>query len=263
VKTKPGDPDFSSVTEAPGLKASPEQLTRLYHRYRFALDFCEAKDVLEVACGSGLGLGFMARKARCVVGGDIDEKNIRLARRLEKGPNTRIIAMDAHRLPFRDRSFDVLLLFEAIYYFESPEAFILEANRVLRPRGTFVIGAVNGTWPDLHPSPFARRYFSVPELVQMMEMRFSRTEAYGAFWARQKGISARCLLFLKRMAVKGNLIPGSLAARAYLKRLFYGPLQPVPDQVREGMSPYDPPAPIRTDTVSKDYVILYVVGHKN
>ena len=40
--------------------------------------FCFAKednelDVLEVACGGGIGLGYLARTAKKVVGGDIDE----------------------------------------------------------------------------------------------------------------------------------------------------------------------------------------------
>jgi 2-polyprenyl-3-methyl-5-hydroxy-6-metoxy-1,4-benzoquinol methylase len=62
--------DYCTVTELPGSNATKEQLARLYHRYHFAAGFCEGKDVLEVACGAGQGLGYLARKAKSVVGGD-------------------------------------------------------------------------------------------------------------------------------------------------------------------------------------------------
>lgn len=56
--------DYSTVTEIPGNKISKEQLTRLYHRYHFASLFCKGKDVLEVACGGGMGLGYLAKFAK-------------------------------------------------------------------------------------------------------------------------------------------------------------------------------------------------------
>lgn len=70
--------EYGDVTETPDTKASSEQLTRLYTRYRFASEFCKDKDVLEVACGAGLGLGYLARFAKRVVGGDYDEKNSKI-----------------------------------------------------------------------------------------------------------------------------------------------------------------------------------------
>jgi len=58
--------DYTTVTEMPGLKASREQLAMLYTRYAFAAKFCDGKDVLEVGCGAGQGLGYLATKARKV-----------------------------------------------------------------------------------------------------------------------------------------------------------------------------------------------------
>jgi cyclopropane fatty-acyl-phospholipid synthase-like methyltransferase len=53
-------PEYIHVTEIPGNKASAEQIERLYHRYHFASAFCQGKEVLEVACGAGMGLGYLA-----------------------------------------------------------------------------------------------------------------------------------------------------------------------------------------------------------
>jgi ribulose bisphosphate carboxylase small subunit len=37
--------DYSTVTEVPGDRATHEQIARLFHRYRLAIEFCEDKDV--------------------------------------------------------------------------------------------------------------------------------------------------------------------------------------------------------------------------
>ena len=48
-------------------------------RYELARKHAQGKDVLD-ACGAGMGLGLLARTARRLVGGDIDERNLAIAR---------------------------------------------------------------------------------------------------------------------------------------------------------------------------------------
>jgi len=48
--------DYSTVSEITGYSVAHEQIQRMYARYRFASEFCDGKDVIEVACGSGQGL---------------------------------------------------------------------------------------------------------------------------------------------------------------------------------------------------------------
>ena len=74
--------DFSKITDMPGQKATTEQLSRIFSRYHFARMFVEGKDVLDIGCGSGLGLPYLSEIAKHVVGGDIDKKNIAFAREL-------------------------------------------------------------------------------------------------------------------------------------------------------------------------------------
>ena len=110
--------NYNKITELPGQKASREQLARLYHRYKFASAYCEDKEIIEVACGSGMGLGYIAKSARRVVGADIDEHNLNIAIKYYKGrQGIELKKLDAHQLYFRDNSFDVVVLNEAIYYF--------------------------------------------------------------------------------------------------------------------------------------------------
>ena len=256
--------DYSKITESPGLKATQEQIARLYHRYHFARKYVVRKDVLEVACGSGIGLGYLAQVAKRVVGGDIDEKNVRLARELYGAQeNIFIELIDAHNLPFEAKTFDVVLLFEAIYYLKSPSKFVAEARRVLKDGGILIICTVNKDWKDFHPSPYTYKYFSVPELYYLLQKGdFSVKGIYGAFPV-EKGLKSGIISFIKRIAVKLDLIPGSLRARAYLKRIFMGKLQPIPKEIYEGMAPYEEPVILDPRKINREFKIIYAVGEKS
>lgn len=257
---------YWQVTEAPGQKASREQIERIYHRYRFALDYVRGAEVLEAACGSGIALAYLARVAQQVVGGDIDEVNIAVAhvskRMLASDLRRKVslVRLDAHYLPFPDRSFDVVLLFEAIYYLKDPEAFIVEVARVLRGKGTLIIGTVNRDWPDFHPSPYTYNYPSVPELYYLLKVYFPDVMIWGAFPSSSEGLLPAAVSLLKRTAVRFDLIPGSLKARAYLKRLFMGPLTDLPMSITEGMADYHPPLPIPGEGVDRVHKIIYAVA---
>src|SRR5438309_9258564 len=94
-------PDFSTVTEQPAQKATREQMAMLATRYGWAARQAEGKDVLEVACGAGLGLGWLAARANSVEAGDLDEANCRVAEASYHGdPKIGVRPMDAMSLPF-------------------------------------------------------------------------------------------------------------------------------------------------------------------
>ncbi|TLD40955.1 MAG: Methyltransferase [Candidatus Jettenia ecosi] len=265
-------PDYYQITESPGLRATQEQIARLYQRYRFAKQFCEDKDVLEVACGSGIGLGYLAQVAHKVIGGDIDEKNITQARtyynakhKIKNGSKEcalEIGVMDAHKLSFIDSSIDTVLLFEAIYYLNDPLKFILEAERVLREKGKLIMCSVNKDWKDFHPSPYTYKYFSVPELYEILKDTFTHIEMYGGFPVNNNGIKNKLISIVKRTAVHFNLIPQSLKTRAYLKRIFMGMLVPLSHEVYEDMALYETPIPTPYDRINKDFKIIYTVANK-
>jgi ubiquinone/menaquinone biosynthesis C-methylase UbiE len=251
--------DYSVVTEIPGLGATREQMSMLYTRYTTAAAFCEGKDVLEVACGAGLGLGYLARKARRIVGGDYTERLLRLAQRHYRG-RIPLVRLDAHALPFRDRSFDVVILYEAIYYLTEPDRFLAECRRVLRVPGVVLICTVNKEWSDFNPSPFSVRYFSSQELIELLQRHGFAVELYGAFPVLKDSARDRVLSFLKRVAVALHLVPRTMKGREVLKRLFFGRLTPIPPEVTEGMAELHPLVPIAKKNVNSSYKVLYAVG---
>lgn len=51
------DNDYVFVTEISGEEVTQEQIDRLCNRDYWAGQYCTGKDVMEVACGTGQGLG--------------------------------------------------------------------------------------------------------------------------------------------------------------------------------------------------------------
>lgn len=252
---------YYEITERPGEMATREQLERLYQRYRFASKYANGGDLLEVGCGSGMGLGYLAGFASSVTGGDIDSRNIEAASNYYGNRReVKVLQLDAHKMPFDDAYYDVILLFEAIYYLERPEEFVSEARRLLKNGGHLIICTVNKSWKDFHPSKYCFKYFSVPEMSALLQSKFSNVETYGAFEVKDTGLKAKAFSLIKRTASKVNLIPGSLRARELLKKIFIGSLEPVPAEIFNGMTDYQEPMPIANGYPTDKYKILYFVA---
>ena len=253
--------DFITVTELPGSQATREQLARLYHRYHTAGQYAAGKRVLEVACGAGLGLGYLARTAKSVVGGDYTENLLRIAQSHYQG-RVPLVRLDAHHLPFRDRAFDLIVLFEAIYYLAQAEQFIVESRRVLSDGGILLIGTVNKDWSELTPSALSTRYFSVPELRDLLTQQgFDNLEFFGAFPTTATSPKQKIVSLIRRLAIALNLVPKTLGGRERLKRLFYGTLTPLQPEVEDGMAELYPLVPIANYLPNTEFKIIYVVGY--
>jgi hypothetical protein len=115
---------------------------------------------------------------------------------------------------------------------------------------------------DFHPSPYTYKYFSVSEFYGLMKENFRKVKLYGGFPVEDRGVGGETISLIKRSAVKFNLIPGSLKARAYFKRIFIGKLIYLPPEITEGMADYEPPVEIPNDKVNREFKILYAVAKK-
>jgi|APLak6261660231_1056022.scaffolds.fasta_scaffold20541_1 ubiquinone/menaquinone biosynthesis C-methylase UbiE len=253
-------PKYYELTETPGTLSSNEQLRRIYQRYRFARDLSKNKKVLEIACGSGFGLTYLAQAADFVNAIDIDKKNIEFTlnnlKSSNRSHNIKVKQMDAQNLEYPDNYFDVVLLFEAIYYIPNINAALKEAERVLKKDGKFIIVTVNKEWGDFHPSPYSVNYYSMTELNHLLSKRFRLIENYGGYKVGNNEKSMFSLL--KKVASKLNLIPNNLKARAYLKRIFMGKLLIIPHELNDKTIDFDEPVPINLDTKEKFKILFFV-----
>jgi len=251
--------DYSIVTELPYSSATLEQRGRLYQRYHLARRYTCGKAILEVGCEAGIGLGYLAGSASYTVGGDYTESLLRIAHSYYRG-SVPLVCLDAQNLPFCDGSFDIVVLFEAIYYLSRPTEFFAECRRVLAGRGVVVLCTVNKEWSDFNPSPFSTRYFSTQELGQLLKEHGFGVELYGAFPVATGTAKDRIVSLIKRVAINLHLVPKTMKGKEVLKRLFFGKLVPIPPEITEGMAELCPLVALNGESNSSNYKVLYAVG---
>lgn len=118
----------------------------------------DGQRVLDAGCGFGGTLAHINEhySNMKLAGLNLDGRQLQRARKLtapEPGNTVELVQGDACRLPFSDRSFDVVLAVECIFHFQSREHFLQEAHRVLAPAGRL---AISDFIPSPSIAPFAR-----------------------------------------------------------------------------------------------------------
>lgn len=251
--------DFSTVTETPGNQITREAWSMMWTRYAFAAQYCEGKDVLEVACGAGQGLGHLARTARRVVGGDYTGHLARIAHEHYRD-RVPVMQLDAQALPFVDRSFDVVILYEAIYYLPEPGEFLEECRRILRDGGVVLTCTANREWEGFNPSPYSVRYLSADELLRLFRTHGFDAEVYAAYPVQEATVRDRILSSIRRVAVGLHLIPKTMAGKAFLKRIFCGKLVTLPPEFSDDMPRASRPETLDDTRSARGYKVLYAAG---
>jgi len=251
--------DFSSVTETGDGDVSLAQLERMVQRYFWAREYCKDKDVLEVACGIGQGLGCLAEVAKSVQAGDITPSLVKRAR-FHYGDRVKIFELDAERLSFDAESFDVVILFEAIYYIPNAEKFIDECRRILRPGGMLLLATANKDLFDFNPSPYSVTYYNPPELDVMLSVYGFDSTFLGGSPVNSHSILSKLIRLVKVTAVKFNLIPGSMRSKQWLKRILFGKLSPMPKEICASDAPYISPVPIDGSHADTQNQVIYCVA---
>lgn len=249
--------DFSDVTELAGTQISAEQLERMQHRYHWAALHCIGKDVLEVGCGSGQGLGILMRAAKSIEAGDYSDEILRIPR-AHYGKRIPLHTFDAQAFPFADASKDVVILFEAIYYVPDAQRFVAECRRVLRPGGIVLIATANKDLPDFNPSPLSHRYFGAVELKQLFEAAGFSTALYGYFPVQSVSWRQKLLRPVKRLVVELGLMPKTMKGKRLLKRLVFGRLVSMPVELQPwGSDRFVEPVVVSGDEPDRAHKVLY------
>jgi DNA-binding transcriptional ArsR family regulator len=120
----------------------------------------ELGDVLDAGAGDGATAQLLAARARTITCVDVSEKLARAARvRLAGFANARAEVADLHALPFRDASFDQVLVLNVLPFLRAPGRALGEAARVLRRGGRLALVTlaehdhpdVTAAYGHLHP----------------------------------------------------------------------------------------------------------------
>ena len=155
----------------------------------------------------------------------------------------------------------LVILFEAIYYLEDPNVFLLETARVLDSGGVLLISSVNPQWAGFNPSPFSTRYFPAAELAVLLRAHGFEVEVYAAFHEEKDGPAAAAIHALKVAAVKLHLIPKTMRGKELLKRIFFGRLTPIPRELSPGR-PLEPLVRIEEVGDLTKYKMIYAVARR-
>lgn len=92
----------------------------------------QEKDVLEIATGPGLLAKHVAYAANKMIATDYSEGMIAEAQKGKYPANLTFEVVDAADLPFDDKSFDVVLIANALHVMPNPEKALIEIERVLK-----------------------------------------------------------------------------------------------------------------------------------
>lgn len=108
------------------------------------VNFKENQNYLEVGCGNGHICKHLARKYdlnfTCT---DVDPEMIQFAKRnIGNMPNIRLLEMDATKMSFVDKEFNIVLSFGVMHHIGNWEKALEEISRVLNPQGFLIFGDV-------------------------------------------------------------------------------------------------------------------------
>ncbi len=231
--------DFTAITEVPGSHLNQEQLARITQRYGLGATLAHNKDVLEVACGAGIGLGVLRQAARSLVGFDYTLPMLELARN-HYAQRVPLVCADAQRLPFVNRAFDLVLSFEAIYYLQRLDWFLDECRRVLRSEGTLLIGTSNPDWPHFAAGQMSVDYPDLPTLAAQIQAKgFQLAQFYGALPIEQGASRQTLFAALRKRLLQHKFFTQDSALTRRLKQLAYGRLTPLPAELSPSALPSD------------------------
>lgn len=158
-------------------------------RYEWVGEFCRGKRVLDAACADGYGTRIITNSALAAFGCDIALEPLVASRHGSRVP---VVAADALRFPFADRTFDTFVSFETIEHVPDDDGFVREAWRVLADDGLLVVSTPNRlivnpgkTLNDAPFNPFHVREYADEELAALLRRYFGSVTLLGQrAWSR-------------------------------------------------------------------------------
>jgi SAM-dependent methyltransferase len=159
----------------------------------------EGRRILDIGCGLGAYVRKFREFSERVAGIDVDRKRVVEGARTTPG----LMLAAGERLPFRDGSFDVIVLNEVIEHVQSDAATLRDAYRVLAPDGRMVIYAPNRLYPfETHGIYLGERYVFgniplvnwLPNIVRDRLVPHARAYTRGGIRRTYAGLPAEVLV---------------------------------------------------------------------
>ncbi|HEX8122393.1 MAG TPA: class I SAM-dependent methyltransferase [Solirubrobacteraceae bacterium] len=157
--------------------ASRGQLVEAEHlvRYWWASRLAAGRRVLDAACGTAYGTRMLADAGAASVTGVDRATAVLDAARPGCPENVELVTGDLRELPFGDRSFDLVVCFEAIEHVDEPERVLRELERVVSADGLVLVSSPNR---DVYEpgNPHHLHEYTPAELRETLERFFAHVE---------------------------------------------------------------------------------------
>lgn len=159
-------------------------LLRLQFAYEYALEkIPENSHVLEVGCGDGYGTSILSKKAKKIIGLDVDRKTTEDADKKYGTDKCVFQAYDGKKLPYNNNTFDAVVSFQVIEHVNDDKGFVSEISRILKKDGIFLVTTPNKTYrlrKGQKPfNPFHVREYYPEELEELLKTAFRNVEMHG------------------------------------------------------------------------------------
>lgn len=131
-----------------------ERLIKCLHHYSVNL---AGKKVLDLGCGSGANLIYLAQSGALVYGCDLSPTAVKITeKRLKQLKLTGRVNVSKDKLPYKSNFFDLVISWETLYYADSQALPIItdEISRILKPKGKILFTMIR---PDDQLVKFSRK----------------------------------------------------------------------------------------------------------
>ena len=160
------------------------------HRYHFAADLADGKQVLDLGSGEGYGSAILAERAKSVLGVELDPQAVAHARLNYARDN--LVFRESSILELSDlldASFDLVICYEVIEHIVEHEELLTLVRRVLAPGGVFVVSTpdreIYSEAHDYH-NPFHTKELSRAEFADLLSRHFS----HHAMWSQSLALGS-------------------------------------------------------------------------
>ncbi len=158
------------------------------HRYEEATAILPPDSiVLDIACGTGFGSNFLAKKGHSVVGADISEATILACSAKYSGKKLSFQIMDGTKIPYNNEYFDAVISFETIEHTTQYLEMLREFKRITKKGGSVILSTPNfliNSPTGIVTNPFHTQEWTYDEFEKIINSVFSDNKIYGQSYTR-------------------------------------------------------------------------------
>lgn len=147
--------------------------------------------ILDLGCGEGTRLNYLFSENKKIIGIDISEKALELAKR--RYPKIKFIQADLEKIPLEDNGFELIYSAYVLEHLEKPAKVISEAIRITAKDGFLVLIAPNYGAPNRASPPYkeSRVIKFLKGLVNDFEALFINAVRADLRWNKVQSIATK------------------------------------------------------------------------